>query len=276
MEKEKIEEIPVEKLEDPILKLHPNPDINYLRELAESIRKVGQQQPIVVRRRGEKYQVIVGYCRTLAAKTFGIPTLKAIVIECNDAEAMIRAATENIHRLEQDPIMEAKLLKDLKEKYGYSIKRLAEKFARTERYVKSRLSLLELRDEVKELIKGKKLPIGIGEQLARIKDPELQMIAASDFLKNPTTVEHAKAIIDSLLTLPPPEKEEWTEEELEKARQEVKIKCHFCGRNVQYEHIHAYNICDECFHYAIYLMEKEKRLAPREEKGKEEEAESES
>ena len=256
---ETVKEIEVDKIEDPIIKLHPNPDINYLRELADSIKQIGQQQPIVVRPRGDKYQLIIGYCRTQAAKIFGIPKLKAIIKECNDAEAMIMASTENIHRLEQDPIMEANLLNDLKTKYGYSEDKLAKKFGKSVSYIKSRLALLKLTEEVQELVKNKQISLGIAVELSRIEDPDLQTIAAIDFVKNPTTVAHATAIINSLLETPKEALQGPTEEDIQKIRSEVKVKCDFCGRMVPYEDIKAYNMCSTCFHGSIYLFEKERR-----------------
>jgi len=254
-----IKDIPVKDIEDPILVLHPEPDTEYLKELALSIRETGQQQEIVVRRRDNKYQLIIGYCRTEAARLYGIPTLRARIIECNDAEAMIMSATENIHRLEQDPISEGKLFQKLIKSYGLSKSAIAQRFGKSIAYINSRLALLKLKPEVARLVTEQRLPIGLGVQVARLEKREDQIIAAADFMKHPTTVEHAAAIIDSFLSLSPEDLKRPTVEQIEKAREEVKIECHFCNQLVPYEKVKGYNMCINCYHGAMYLFEKERR-----------------
>jgi ParB family chromosome partitioning protein len=69
-----------------------------LSELAESIREVGLMQPIVVRRSEEIYQIVAGERRWRAHKMVGLDTIKAVVVECSDADMAVLALVENVSR----------------------------------------------------------------------------------------------------------------------------------------------------------------------------------
>src|SRR5471030_2201255 len=69
-----------------------------LTELAESIREVGLMQPIVVRRMGDDYQIVAGERRWRSHKMLGIDAIKAVVVECSDADMAVLALVENVSR----------------------------------------------------------------------------------------------------------------------------------------------------------------------------------
>src|SRR5471032_1257964 len=69
-----------------------------LSELAESIREVGLMQPIVVRRSGDIYQIVAGERRWRSHKMIELATIKAVVVECSDADMAVLALVENVSR----------------------------------------------------------------------------------------------------------------------------------------------------------------------------------
>jgi len=235
------------ELEDPLLILHPQPDINYLKELAGSIKAVGQQQDIVVRKMGHRLQLVIGYCRTKAAATFGITTLNAKIIECSDKEAMLASATENIHRLEQDTIKEAELFLRLKTDHKMTDQEIANKFAKSYQYVRGRLDLLTLTENIQTMIKDKRLTIGAATALTKIPDSREQEIVAGSFIDQPVTVERAKGIVTAFLEYKKIMKEKPTEEVVQKAREELLAKCGICGELKPYSKLRGMSFGDEGF-----------------------------
>lgn len=89
----------------PVSEIAPNPwqprrvfNEAKLADLAESIREVGQMQPIVVRRAEAGYQIVAGERRWRAHKVLGLDTIKAVVVQCSDSDMAVLAMVENISR----------------------------------------------------------------------------------------------------------------------------------------------------------------------------------
>jgi len=251
--------VDVEKLEDPLLILHPEPNIDYLKELAESIKQVGQMQDITVRKTATGLQLIIGHCRTQAAKTFGISQLRAKIVECTDAEALMMSATENIHKLEQDPIQEAELFLQLMTDHKMTETQIAEKMAKSYNYVRGRLDLLRLTDRVKELVKTKTITIGAATALAKISNPKDQEVVASGFLNQNITVDRAKAVVTAFLEYRKIMAEKPVEQVVQKAMTEPKVKCSICKGLVVISKLRPKMVCEECIDEIAYLRVKEKK-----------------
>jgi len=251
--------VDVEKLEDPLLILHPNPDIDYLKGLAESIKQVGQQQDIKVRKTSRGLQLIIGYCRTQAAKTFGIPQLNAKIVECTDAEAKIMSAVENTHRLEQSPIQEAELYLSLMSNDKMTEQQIVKKMGKSYNYVRGRLDLLRLTDRVKELVKTKTITIGAAQALAKISNPKDQEVVASGFLNQNITVDRAKAVVTAFLEYRKIMAEKPAETVAKKAMREPKVKCSICKGLVVISKLRPKMVCEECIDEIAYLRVKEKK-----------------
>ena len=95
-------------------------------ELAESIRRQGILQPLVVRRSGSEYEIVVGERRFRAAVVAGLKEIPAVVRDSlNDGQMLELALVENIQREDLDPIDEAKAFRDLMERVGLTQQKLA-------------------------------------------------------------------------------------------------------------------------------------------------------
>ena len=254
-----VKEIDVSLLDDPILLLHPKPDINYLRELAESIKQTGQVHEITVRAVGDRYQIIIGYCRAQAAKMFGIQKLRARVVEFGEKDALLASATENIQRLEQDPLKEAELFQSLQDKYKMTDSQIAQKFGKSSGYVTGRISLLQLSPDVRKMLENKEIRIGVAIECSKLTLQQDQLLIAASFREQPVTVERAKSIIKDFQEYKKEMVKAKPKEVLEIARAEPKSKCEICGELRKISMMKGIGICSTCYHGVIYLMEKEKR-----------------
>ena len=117
--------------------------------LAESIRKQGLLQPVVVRPRpAGGYELIAGERRWRAAREAGIETLPALVREADDRDSLLLALVENVAREQLSAVEEARAYAALIDEFGLSLGELADRVGRSKPSVSNRLRLLELPDEV--------------------------------------------------------------------------------------------------------------------------------
>lgn len=112
-------------------------DERALDELAASIRAQGVLEPILVRRKGQKLEVLVGNRRTAAAKRAGLDTIPAIVVECSDEEAREIALAENLHHVGLDPVDEVRFIGEML-RGGRSAEEVAARIGKSAGYVARR------------------------------------------------------------------------------------------------------------------------------------------
>jgi ParB family chromosome partitioning protein len=117
--------------------------------LAESIRRQGLLQPVVVRARpGGGYELIAGERRWRAAKDAGVETVPALLREADDRDSLLLALVENVAREQLSAVEEARAYATLVDEFGLTLGEVAEQVGRSKPSVSNRLRLLELPDEV--------------------------------------------------------------------------------------------------------------------------------
>jgi ParB/RepB/Spo0J family partition protein len=139
----------------PLGALEPNPaqprkhfDDEKLGELASSIKARGLLQPIVVRRLGDRFQIVAGERRYRAAKLAGMDRVPALVRDTDDPLEL--ALIENLQREDLTPLEEAEALAGLIDRHSYSHREVGELIGKSRPYVSNALALLRLPDNVKE------------------------------------------------------------------------------------------------------------------------------
>lgn len=136
-----------------------NFDDDSLEELANSIKADGVIQPIVVRKVGDKYEIIAGERRFRASKLAGLEKVPIIVKNVSDRKARELALVENIQREDLNPIEEAISLKTLMEEYKLTQQELSDIVGKSRSYIANNLRLLNLSDYIKDyLIRGELSP----------------------------------------------------------------------------------------------------------------------
>lgn len=167
----------------PIESLRPNPNqprrhMGDLAELIASVREKGVLEPILVRRRGEGYEIIAGERRYRAACEAGLDEVPCVVRDSDDAEVMEIALIENLQRKDLHPFEEADGLKALAERFEYTHEMMAERIGRSRSAVTETLSLAGMPEAVRELcrladISSKSLLLQIVRQAAPEKMVDL-------------------------------------------------------------------------------------------------------
>lgn len=131
-----------------------------LNTLSESIKEKGVLQPLLLRRKNNKYEIIAGERRWRAAKMAGLTTVPAIIKDLTDSETLEIALIENLQRENLSAIEEAEGLNRLMTDYEYTQEVLGKIIGKSRSHIANTLRLLNLPEEVKTLVKENKLSAG--------------------------------------------------------------------------------------------------------------------
>lgn len=145
-----------------------------LEELSQSIKANGIVQPIVVRRKGGRFQIVAGERRWRASQRAGLRKIPAVVRNIADEKLLELALIENIQRQELNPIEEAKAYKNLINTVGLTQEVVAERVGKNRTVITTALRLLKLPDEIQKLIEEERISAGHGRALLMSDDAEAQ------------------------------------------------------------------------------------------------------
>jgi ParB family transcriptional regulator, chromosome partitioning protein len=155
-----------------------------LDELADSIKKIGLLQPIVVRMNSsDSFEVVAGNRRLNACKKLGWRKIACNVVELDDKTAFEVSIIENIQRHTLNPIEEGMAFRKYVKQFGWGgISELAEKLSKSTSYVCKRMKLTELPNDIVDLISKSEISVSIGEELLPIVDKDAQL-KLSEFIQ---------------------------------------------------------------------------------------------
>lgn len=152
-------------------------------ELAASVKEFGILQPLVVRKRGEEYQLVAGERRLRAAVMAGLASVPAIIKDYDDVKMMEIALVENIQRHDLNPIEEAQGLRRLMSECKLTHEQVAEKVGRSRTAVTNILRMLNLPETIQGYVITGKLNMGQAKQLLGLKE-EVQLQVAQEIMDN--------------------------------------------------------------------------------------------
>jgi len=165
--------------------IEPNPeqprtrfDDAHLEDLARSIRANGVVQPIVVRKRNGRYQIIAGERRWRATQRAGLRKIPAVVKDIPDDKLLELALVENIQRQELNAIEEANAYRKLIDYVGLTQEMVAERVGKDRTLIATSIRLLKLPNDVQKLIIEESLSAGHGRALLMTDDPKVQRAVA--------------------------------------------------------------------------------------------------
>jgi len=160
-----------------------------IENLENSIKSSGIIEPLIVRKQKDKFEVVVGQRRFLAAKELKLKEVPCIIKELSDQEALSYSLIENLQRSDVDPMDIAEGLKKMYNYYELTavtavniVKKISEAVGLKERWIWNYLSLTDLTPEVKELVSEGKMTIESGSKLKQ-KSEEVQETFAEEFSK---------------------------------------------------------------------------------------------
>ena len=166
-----------------------------LQSLADSIRSHGIVQPLLVRRRGDGFELIAGERRWRAARLAGITQVPVVVKEVPDESLLEIALIENIQRENLNPIEEALAYKKLIETVGLTQESLASRVGRDRSYITNYLRLLRLPDDLQQLVKEGRLSTGHARTLLALSHADLQRRLARQIIDHGLSVRTTEQLV---------------------------------------------------------------------------------
>lgn len=145
-----------------------------LERLVESINENGLLQPVVVRRVGEKYELIVGERRWRAAQQLGLDKLPAIVREATDEKMLELALVENLQREDLNPIEKGQAFKDLISKFNLTQEQAAQRIGHERSSIANFIRLLDLPQDIQDVVAKGGISMGHARALLAVKDEKRQ------------------------------------------------------------------------------------------------------
>lgn len=178
-------------------------DEKNLLELAESIKRKGILQPVlIVKLNDGRYQLVAGERRLRASKIAGIKEIPAIVTDINKKDQLEIAILENIQREDLNPIDEAEAYKRLIDEFAHTQEELSEILGKSRSHVTNILRLLVLPIEVKSMLREGKLTFGHARALIGLENAvdianlvinkSMNVRQTEDFIKHKKTISNAK------------------------------------------------------------------------------------
>jgi ParB family transcriptional regulator, chromosome partitioning protein len=193
--REDANEVPIDLIDRSPLQPRTHFDETKLDELAKSISANGVVQPVLLRRKGPRFELIAGERRWRAAQQAGLTKIPAVVREVADENVLEIALIENIQREDLNPIEEAKAYQKLIETLGLTQESVAVKVGRDRSYITNYLRLLKLPDDIQSLVQVGRLSTGHARTLLGLEHSDLQRRVARRILEQDLSVRATEQIV---------------------------------------------------------------------------------
>ncbi len=185
--------------------IKPNPfqpredfDQQNIDELAQSIKEKGVIQPLLVRRRGDSFELIAGERRLRASKSLGLKEIPVLVRDVSDQDSLELALIENIQREELNPIEEAHAYQHLMDKFQVTQEKISEVLGKSRVSITNTLRLLKLPHEIQSEMKKGRISFAHGRALLEIEDSNHQRKVAQDIISKGLSVRELENLIKSV------------------------------------------------------------------------------
>ena len=177
--------------------LQPRTDFrdDVLQELVDSIREHGIIQPLIARKRGDKFELIAGERRWRAAQRVGLEEAPVIVREASDQDVLELALIENLQREDLNPIEEARAFSRLAREFHLRQEDIAQKVGKSRAAIANSMRLLDLHEQVQSYLTKGRISVGHAKVLLALKSQEEQLILAEEIIRRGLTVRAAEKLV---------------------------------------------------------------------------------
>jgi len=165
-----VKEIALDLIDEPYGRIRLEIDPESIADLAANIAEVGLLQPIIIRRSGERFEIVAGHRRYLAFQLLKKKKIPAIVRDLDDVACALARASENLGRVDLSPIEEAAIYSELRDEHKLTIDEIADRMGKTTGVVKRRLDLLKMPDCLQKAIHFKQIKYSVAEVLWSLGD----------------------------------------------------------------------------------------------------------
>jgi ParB family chromosome partitioning protein len=164
-----------------------------LEDLTNSIKERGIIQPIIVRKStNDKFEIIAGERRWLAAQRAGLHSVPVVIADADDKKSLEFAIVENVQRSDLNPLEEAQGYKRLIDEFYYDQEKVSKFIGKSRSYITNSLRILTLPDDVIKLIKEQKLTTGHAKILVGLENASF---VAKKIIENQLSVRQAENFV---------------------------------------------------------------------------------
>ena len=192
---EDTDEVPIDLIDPSSLQPRSLFDDAKLDELARSISANGVVQPLILRRKGNRFELIAGERRWRAAQRAGLTKVPAVMRNVSDDKVLEIALIENIQREDLNPIEEARAYKKLIDTLGLTQETVAERVGRDRSYVTNYLRLLRLPEDIQELLQSGRLSTGHARTLLALDHVDVQRRIARKIIEQDLSVRATERLV---------------------------------------------------------------------------------
>ncbi len=166
-----------------------------ISELADSIKKYGVLQPLLVQKKGTHYEIIAGERRWRAAREAGLKEVPVVIREYSKQQAMEISLIENIQRTDLNPVEEAQAYRQLMQEFNLTQEEIAERVSKNRSTITNSLRLLKLDKRVLEFLMQNAITGGHARALLGLEDQEQQYQAALKIIHDKLSVRDAEKLV---------------------------------------------------------------------------------
>ncbi|MDQ2936749.1 MAG: ParB/RepB/Spo0J family partition protein [Acidobacteriota bacterium] len=192
---EEANEFPIDLIDPSDLQPRTVFDDTKLDELARSISSNGVVQPLLLRRKGARFELIAGERRWRAARLAGLTRVPGVLRNVSDEKVLELALIENIQREDLNPIEEARAYKKLIDTVGLTQETVAERVGRDRSYVTNYLRLLRLPEDLQELLQVGRLTTGHARALLGAEQADVQRRIARKIIDQDLSVRATEQLV---------------------------------------------------------------------------------
>ena len=196
---EEANEFPIDLIDPSVLQPRVHFDDAKLDELARSIKANGVVQPVLIRPKGDRFELIAGERRWRAAQKAGLTKIPALLRDVSDDKILELALIENIQREDLNPIEEALAYKKLIETLGLTQETVAERVGRDRSYVTNYLRLLRLPEDIQQLVQVGRLSTGHARTLIALEEADSQRRLARRIIEQDLSVRATERLVRNRL-----------------------------------------------------------------------------
>lgn len=170
-------------------------DQESLRELSDSIREHGVLQPLLVRTKNKKYEIIAGERRWRAAQQAGLKTLPVLIKDIDDEEAAEFSLIENIQRDDLTVLEEAQAYRNMIDNFSYTQEKLASRVGKSRAHIANTIRILKLPAEILDYIEQGKISAGHARAILGLSTEQEQIRAGRDIIAGNMTVREIEKTV---------------------------------------------------------------------------------
>ena len=197
--RERVQKVPLDRIRPSALQPRKQFSDESLRELADSIREQGIVQPLIVRPRGDTFELIAGERRWRAAQLLKLPEVPVIARDADDRTVLELALIENLQRENLNAIEEALGYSQLSLQFELTQEEISVKVGKSRAAVANALRLLKLPQPVQDFIRQGQISIGHAKVILGLVDDKSQTLAAQRVVQESLNVRQTEGLVSKLL-----------------------------------------------------------------------------